>query len=96
MKEELRDRFGPLPEAAELMLKIAESENRRRRRRRQMIETKEDKLMLTRNNDFVMARGKFPRLTKTTARGAIGRDQKTAAGVVKLHAFRVPTAVGKI
>jgi transcription-repair coupling factor (superfamily II helicase) len=32
-----------------------------------VIEVKEDKLMLTRNNDFVMVGSKFPRLTKKQA-----------------------------
>jgi len=32
-----------------------------------IIEVKEDKLMLTRNNDFVMVGSKFPRLTKKQA-----------------------------
>jgi len=31
------------------------------------IETKGDKLMLTRRHDFIMEGGKFPRLTKRTA-----------------------------
>jgi hypothetical protein len=36
-----------------------------------VIETAEDKLMLTRHGDFLMAGGKFPRLTKTTARSRL-------------------------
>jgi hypothetical protein len=32
--------------------------------------------MLTRHNDFVMAGGKFPRLTKPTARGRLDEIKK--------------------
>ncbi len=32
--------------------------------------------MLTRNNDFVLARGKFPRLAKSTARGKMDEIKK--------------------
>ena len=32
-----------------------------------VIEVKEDKLMLTRNNDYLMVGSKFPRLTKKQA-----------------------------
>ena len=35
------------------------------------IEVKEDKLMLTRGNDFVTLGGKFPRLTKRDARARL-------------------------
>ena len=39
------------------------------------IEVKEDRLMLTRNNDFVMIGSKFPRLTKNTAPPASARSR---------------------
>ena len=71
MKNELRDRFGPLPEAVELLLKVADLKIAAGQRGVSLIETQGDKLMLTRNNDFVMANGKFPRLTRTTARGRL-------------------------
>ena len=62
LKEEWRDRFGPLPEPAELALKVAALKIAAAARGLAMIEVKEDKLMLMRNNDYVMLRGKFPRL----------------------------------
>jgi len=67
LKNELRDRFGPLPPAAQLLLKTAELKLIAAERNVTVIETKGDKLMLTRNNDYLMASGKFPRLTRTTA-----------------------------
>jgi transcription-repair coupling factor (superfamily II helicase) len=66
LKNELRDRFGPLPPAAQLLLKTAELKLIAVERNVTAIETKGDKLMLTRNNDYLMASGKFPRLTKAT------------------------------
>ena len=83
-KHELRDRFGPLP-ANERSCATNWTASATNCRRRQiaaagcgvsMIETQEEKLMLTRNNDFVMARGKFPRLTKTAARGRLNEIKK--------------------
>jgi transcription-repair coupling factor (superfamily II helicase) len=67
LKNELRDRFGPLPPAAQLLLKTAELKLIAAERNVTVIETKGDKLMLTRNHDYLMASGKFPRLTRTTA-----------------------------
>jgi transcription-repair coupling factor (superfamily II helicase) len=40
------------------------------------IETKEDKLMLTRNGDFITLGGKFPRLGKRDAKGRLGEIKK--------------------
>ena len=66
LKKELRDRFGPLPEAAELALKVADLKLAAAAKGLTMIEVKEDKLMLKRHDDFVMAKGKFPRLRERT------------------------------
>ena len=66
LKNELRDRFGPLPPPAELLLKATELKLLAADRNVTAIETKGDKLMLTRNGDFLMVSGKFPRLTRAT------------------------------
>ena len=66
LKNELRDRFGPLPGAVDLALKVAELRLLAVERGVSVIEAREQKLMLTRNNDFLMVGGKFPRLTKIT------------------------------
>jgi len=60
----LRDRFGPLPAAMEMLLLVGELKVLASERGITMIEVKDDKLMLTRNNDYIMLGGKFPRLTK--------------------------------
>ena len=67
LQKELRDRFGPLPQAMELLLQIAELKIIAAERGITTVEVKESKIMLTRHNDYVMAGTKFPRLTKQTA-----------------------------
>jgi transcription-repair coupling factor (superfamily II helicase) len=56
-----------LPSALELMLRVAELKVLASKRGITVIEVKDDKLMLTRNNDYVMVSSKFPRLTKKSA-----------------------------
>jgi transcription-repair coupling factor (superfamily II helicase) len=65
LEKEIRDRFGPLPTALQLLLLISELKVLSSDRDITSIEVKEDRLMLTRNNDFIMVGSKFPRLTKT-------------------------------
>ena len=67
LQKELRDRFGPLPPAVELLLQVAELKMLASEKAVTMIEVKEDKLMLTRHGDFITLGGKFPRLTKKQA-----------------------------
>jgi transcription-repair coupling factor (superfamily II helicase) len=64
LQKELRDRFGPLPPAVELLLQMAELKILASERAVMDIEVKEDRLMLTRHGDFITLGGKFPRLTK--------------------------------
>jgi transcription-repair coupling factor (superfamily II helicase) len=71
LEAELRDRFGPLPRPVDLLLRVAEIKLLASARGIDVIEAKEDKLMLTRHNDFIMLGGKFPRLAKITAKGRL-------------------------
>jgi transcription-repair coupling factor (superfamily II helicase) len=64
LEKELRDRFGPLPPAVLLLLQVADVKVLAAEKDIAIIEVKEDKLMLTRNNDYIMVGSKFPRLTK--------------------------------
>jgi transcription-repair coupling factor (superfamily II helicase) len=63
---ELRDRFGPLPEAVELLLASAELKLLAAEKAVTDIECREGRLMIIRNGDYVMLGDKFPRLVKTT------------------------------
>jgi transcription-repair coupling factor (superfamily II helicase) len=76
LKQELRDRFGPLPDEMELLLKVSELKVLAMERDFTVIETQGDKLMLTRRNDYLMVGGKFPRLTKTTATARLGEIKR--------------------
>jgi transcription-repair coupling factor len=67
LERELRDRFGPLPPALKLLVQVVELKTLASERGVTAIEVKEDKLMLTRNHDYLMVGGKFPRLTSQAA-----------------------------
>jgi transcription-repair coupling factor (superfamily II helicase) len=64
LQKELRDRFGPLPPPVELLLAVGELKILASEKAVTAIEVEEDKLKITRNNDFITLGGKFPRLTK--------------------------------
>jgi transcription-repair coupling factor (superfamily II helicase) len=76
LEKELRDRFGALPAAVTLLLRVAELKILAAERRVTSIEVKEDKLMLRRNDDYVMVGSKFPRLTKRDAPGRVKEIKK--------------------
>ncbi|HWD94154.1 MAG TPA: transcription-repair coupling factor [Verrucomicrobiae bacterium] len=76
LQKELRDRFGPMPPAVELLLLVAELKILASERGITVIEVKEDKLMLTRQGDFIMVGGKFPRLTKKDVKARLKEIKK--------------------
>jgi transcription-repair coupling factor (superfamily II helicase) len=76
LRTELRDRFGPLPSALELLLQVSELKLLAAQRAVAVIEVKEDRLMLTRNNDLVMVGSKFPRLTSVKAAARLKEIKK--------------------
>jgi len=78
---ELRDRFGPLPRALELLIDVAEMRILAAERGVTAIEVKEDKLMLTRNNDYVMVGTKFPRLTRKEASARLKEIRKVLLAI---------------
>ncbi len=71
LRDELRDRFGALPLPMELLLQVAELKVLAGDRGITVMETKMDKLMLTRNNDYITLAGKFPRLTEKEAKARL-------------------------
>ena len=58
-----RDRFGPLPGAAENALTVAAIKLEALRRRIPILEVRADKLMLMRGGSYILIGGRFPRLT---------------------------------
>lgn len=76
VRTELKDRFGVLPPALERLLQITDLKILASERGITAIQTNEDKLMLTRNNDFITLAGKFPRLTKSDPKSGINEIKK--------------------
>ncbi|HKS36922.1 MAG TPA: transcription-repair coupling factor, partial [Verrucomicrobiae bacterium] len=76
LRAELKDRFGPPPPAMDLLLQVTQVKVLAGDRGIVVIETKEDKLMLTRNNDYITLAGKFPRLTKTEPKARLNEIRK--------------------
>jgi transcription-repair coupling factor (superfamily II helicase) len=76
LKEELRDRFGRLPAAVELLFLVGEIKLLAAERNITVIETREDRLMLLRNNDWIMVGDKFPRLTKREAKARLNEIRR--------------------
>jgi transcription-repair coupling factor (superfamily II helicase) len=75
LEKELRDRFGPPPASVGLLLQVAELKVLAAEHGIATVEVKQDKLVLSRNNDYIMVGSKFPRLTKKEA-GARLREIK--------------------
>jgi len=76
LQQELRDRFGPLPPAVELLLNLAELKVLASDKSVTSIAVESDKLKLTRHNDLITLGGKFPRLTKKDAKGRLKEIKK--------------------
>jgi transcription-repair coupling factor (superfamily II helicase) len=68
---EFRDRFGPLPRALDHLLRIARLRVLAAGRNIQRIEVRDDKVMLTRHNDYITRHGRFPRLSAATVAGKL-------------------------
>jgi transcription-repair coupling factor (superfamily II helicase) len=60
--KEWRDRFGAFPEAVENLITLARIKLAAAKQEITRVETREDKLMLTKRGDFILVAGKFPRL----------------------------------
>ena len=71
LQKELRDRFGPLPPAVDLLLAVGELKILASGKNVTSIEVDEDKLKLIRAGDYIQLGGKFPRLTKKDAKGRL-------------------------
>ncbi|MCL5099358.1 MAG: hypothetical protein M1608_17850 [Candidatus Omnitrophica bacterium] len=64
LQKELRDRFGPQPPAVDLLITSTEIKIMASAKGISDIQTKGDKLMITRHGELLTFGGKFPRLTK--------------------------------
>lgn len=76
VKEELRDRFGPLPSPVDMLLKIAGLRIAAARNGIRLVETRESKLMLKDSRDYLMKNKRFPRLSSTKPNAKIAEIMK--------------------
>jgi transcription-repair coupling factor (superfamily II helicase) len=76
LKRELRDRFGLLPPPVEMLVAITELRILAAKAGISSIETKEDKLMMTRNGELMTVDGKFPRLRRKSAKARLNEIRK--------------------
>ena len=79
LRDMLRDAHGPLPPPADRLLRIAELRILASEKGVASIETREGKIMLTRDNDYVMTNRRFPRLEP----GAATEQIEQIAGVLR-------------
>jgi transcription-repair coupling factor (superfamily II helicase) len=71
LRAKWKDRYGRWPESVELLLLFNRVRLHAVLVKIAGLEVKEDKLMIMRNNDYVMVGGKFPRLAKTQIKAKI-------------------------
>ena len=66
LKKEIRDRFGPIPKSVDRLLRVAELKVMAAPKNVTSIETREEKIMFTRNGKPITLGGKYPRFEKRT------------------------------
>ena len=76
IKNELRDRYGPLPDPVERLILVSDLKWKAFLKNISEIATQRDKLKIMRNGQWVMMNGKFPRLTRKTATARLNEIHK--------------------
>jgi transcription-repair coupling factor (superfamily II helicase) len=76
IKRELRDRFGPLSPAAELLLQVTELKILASDKDVSALESDGAKLKITRNREPLLVGGKFPRVTKKEPKAKLNEIKK--------------------
>jgi len=76
LRRELRDRFGPSPTPVERLFRVTELRVLAAQHGVTSIETKDARIMLTRQGDFITFGGKFPRLTRKAAQARLNEIKK--------------------
>jgi transcription-repair coupling factor (superfamily II helicase) len=66
VRDEMRDRFGRIPPAAQRLLHVARLRIAAASQRIHRIEVQGDKVMMSRRGDFIQPGGRFPRLAATS------------------------------
>ena len=81
LRQEMRDRFGKPPAAAELLLRLAALKLLAGDVGVTSVETRGDRIMLTRGNDYLQINDRFPRLVGQTATAKIKDIHQVLAGL---------------
>ena len=76
LKNELRDRYGPLPDAVERLMLVSDLKWKAFLKGISEIATQRDKLKIMRNGQWFMMSGKFPRLTRKSATAKLNEIHK--------------------
>ena len=76
LKNELRDRYGPLPDAVERLMLVSDLKWKAFLKGISEISTQRDKLKIMRNGHWIMMSGKFPRLTRKSATAKLNEIHK--------------------
>jgi transcription-repair coupling factor (superfamily II helicase) len=76
LRRELRDRYGKLPREVRLLLQTAETKLCAAAVHADVVETKDDKIMLSQRGQLFQVGGKFPRLTSDRPEGKLAEIRK--------------------
>ena len=76
IRTELRDRFGKIPPAVDLLLQVTELKIIASDKQVSSIETEGAKLKITRRKELVQVGGKFPRLSKKEPKAKLGEIKR--------------------
>lgn len=76
LRNEMRDRFGRLPQACELLLLAASLKPLAARAGISSVETRGNRLMLMRGGDYVTIDGRFPRLCRRSPKARLNEIRK--------------------
>ena len=76
LRTEMQDRFGVVPAPVELLLLVTELKILASERGLTTLETRLDRLMLTRNGELITLGNKFPRLTKREPKARLNEIRK--------------------
>lgn len=95
LRAELRDRFGPLPTACDLLLLSAGLKPLAAKVGVSSVETRGDRLMLLRGNDYIMIDGRFPRLSRRSPKARLNEIRKFLISLAQRGASNPTTEVEK-
>jgi transcription-repair coupling factor (superfamily II helicase) len=94
LEAELRDRFGPLPEPVEWLLWTVRIKLAAAARGITHVEVRQDRLMLSRQGDWLQWNGRFPRLTRKAPGARLREILRFLEGLPRVSEVAVPAGLG--